>query len=75
MKKKDFEVSELPIRLGQLIKLMGLVENGREAKTAIASGAIMVNGSVCIERGRKIFESDIVIAGDGSYQIIQTGKL
>ena len=39
------------IKLGQLLKLAGLVDQGSDAKLLIASGEVMVNGTVAQERG------------------------
>ncbi|MBD3690227.1 RNA-binding S4 domain-containing protein [Nanchangia anserum] len=43
-----------PIKLGQLLKLSGLVEDGAEAGVAIASGDVSVDGEVVTQRGRSL---------------------
>ena len=48
------------IKLGQLLKLAGLVENGVDAKYAIQDGLVKVNGNVEIQRGKKIYAGDII---------------
>ncbi|MBQ9827921.1 MAG: RNA-binding S4 domain-containing protein [Lachnospiraceae bacterium] len=48
------------IKLGQLLKLAGLVQNGNDAKYAVADGLVSVNGEVCLMRGKKIFPGDNV---------------
>ncbi len=48
------------IKLGQLLKLAGLVENGADAKTVIQDGFVKVNGETDTRRGRKIAAGDIV---------------
>lgn len=48
------------IKLGQLIKLAGLVDNGVEAKYAIQNSLVLVNGQIDTRRGRKIVPGDIV---------------
>jgi len=48
------------IKLGQLLKLAGLVENGVDAKYAIQDGLVKVNGNVEIQRGKKIYPGDII---------------
>ena len=47
------------IKLGQAMKLAGLVENGGEAKDIIAAGEVLVNGEVDLRRGRKLYKGDI----------------
>ncbi|HIV25933.1 MAG TPA: RNA-binding S4 domain-containing protein [Candidatus Scatomonas pullistercoris] len=47
------------IKLGQAMKLAGLVEEGAEAKAVIQDGRVSVNGETDTRRGRKLFEGDI----------------
>ena len=48
------------IKLGQAMKLAGLVESGVEAQTAIQEGFVKVNGEVELQRGKKIYPGDII---------------
>ena len=48
------------IRLGQLLKLAGLVETGGEAKVVLAEGRVTVNGAVETRRGAQLHPGDIV---------------
>lgn len=48
------------IKLGQAIKLAGLVENGAEAKEVIQAGAVKVNGETDLRRGRKLVSGDVI---------------
>ena len=48
------------IKLGQALKLAGLVEDGVEAKYAIQDGLVMVNGETEVRRGRKLYPGDVV---------------
>jgi ribosome-associated protein len=48
------------IKLGQAMKLAGLVESGVEAKVEIQEGYVKVNGEVEVQRGKKIYPGDIV---------------
>ncbi|MDO4613370.1 MAG: RNA-binding S4 domain-containing protein [Actinomycetaceae bacterium] len=49
-----------PIKLGQFLKLTGLVEDGAEARVAIASGDVDVNGEAETKRGRQLNPGDVV---------------
>jgi len=49
------------IKLDSLLKFAGLVTTGGEAKDAILSGKVKVNGEVCPMRGKKIRQGDCVI--------------
>ena len=48
------------IKLGQLLKAAGLVDEGSDAKYAIEQEKVCVNGEVCTMRGKKIHEGDVV---------------
>ena len=48
------------IKLGQALKLAGVVEDGVEAKYVINDGLVQVNGEVDLRRGRKVYEGDII---------------
>ncbi|MEJ2871323.1 RNA-binding S4 domain-containing protein [Actinomycetospora sp. OC33-EN08] len=48
------------IRLGQFLKLAGLVEHGADAKDVVASGEVVVNGRAETRRGRQLAGGDVV---------------
>lgn len=48
------------IKLGQALKLAGLVESGVDAKYAIQDGKVSVNGVSEYQRGKKIYPGDVV---------------
>jgi len=48
------------IRLGQALKAAGLAESGVDAKFAVRDGFVKVNGQVETQRGKKLYEGDIV---------------
>jgi ribosome-associated protein len=48
------------IKLDQLLKFEGLVENGGEAKAIILKGMVKVNNEVEMRRGRKLYKGYIV---------------
>ena len=47
------------IRLGQAMKLAGLVGSGVEAKIVITDGEVKVNGEVEVRRGKKLYPDDV----------------
>jgi len=49
------------IRLGQFLKLAGLVEDGAQARIAIQSGDVTVNGVVETRRGHHLADGDVVV--------------
>jgi ribosome-associated protein len=47
------------IKLGQALKLAGLVESGVDAKFVVQDGQVLVNGEVDDRRGRKLYPGDV----------------
>lgn len=48
------------IKLDSFLKLASAVSTGGHAKMVITGGEVKVNGQVCIMRGKKLHEGDIV---------------
>jgi len=48
------------IKLGQAIKASNLVSSGVEAKVVIQDGLVKVNGEVEYQRGKKLYDGDVV---------------
>lgn len=47
------------IKLGQALKLAGLVSSGIEAKIVVQDGEVKVSGETDTRRGRKLYAGDI----------------
>lgn len=62
------------IKLGQALKLAGLVESGVDAKIEIQEGFVKVNGEVELQRGKKIYDGD-VIEYEGKQIMVKSGLL
>lgn len=48
------------IKLGQALKAAGLVGSGLEAKIVIKEGRVCVNGLTEYQRGKKLYDGDMV---------------
>lgn len=48
------------IKLQQVLKLAGLIDQGSDVKYFLSQGKVLVNGEVATERGKKIRHGDIV---------------
>lgn len=48
------------IKLGQALKAAGLVGSGVEAKLVIQDGLVLVNGEIQTQRGKKLYDGDVV---------------
>lgn len=50
----DIEIRDDVIRLGQLLKLAGLVDDGSDVKDLLSDDAVSVEGEVETRRGRQV---------------------
>ncbi|MBQ7008812.1 MAG: RNA-binding S4 domain-containing protein [Ruminococcus sp.] len=48
------------IKLEQFLKFANIAETGGMAKLMINDGIITVNGEVCMMRGKKLYNNDVV---------------
>ena len=69
MEQFQLRAGEDFIRLGQVLKAVGLVETGAEAKEVIQDGLVSVNGETETRRGRKMRRGDIVFYNGKELQI------
>jgi ribosome-associated protein len=66
---RDVEVRGDGIRLGQLLKLAGLVEHGAAAREVLEAGEVTVNGRAETRRGRQLGGGDVVALGDARVRV------
>jgi ribosome-associated protein len=71
---QDVPVRGDVIRLGQLLKLAGLIDSGADAKAVIESGEVTVGGRVETRRGRQLRHGDVVGLGDARVRVQITGE-
>jgi ribosome-associated protein len=57
------------IKLDQFLKWTGACENGAEAKFVISQGKVKVNGSISLQRGKKLRIGDKVEYEKKEYEI------
>ena len=57
------------IKLGQAMKLAGMVGSGVDAKMLLQDGQVEVNGEVEYQRGKKLHEGDVITFNGESVQI------
>jgi len=58
------------IRLGQLLKLAGVVDDGSQARTLIEDGEVSVDGEVDRRRGRQVRPGSSVELGQTQILVI-----
>lgn len=68
---KEIKIKDEYIKLGQAMKLGGMVSSGVEAKLAIQGGEVTLNGETELQRGKKLHDGDIVSYHGETIQISQ----
>ncbi|MCI1655599.1 MAG: RNA-binding S4 domain-containing protein [Lachnospiraceae bacterium] len=66
---QELEIRDEFIKLGQALKLAGLVDSGVDAKMVIQDGEVTVNGETETRRGRKLKDGDVVAFQGQSFRI------
>ena len=71
---EEIRIKDDFIKLGQALKLAGLVESGVDAKFVVQDGQVLVNGEVETQRGKKLVEGDKV-SFDGNTFVVRKREL
>lgn len=58
------EISREPIELYKILKFEGMAASGGQAKVAVASGQVQVNGKLEIQKRKKIVSGDTIEFND-----------
>lgn len=66
---KVIKIQTNSIKLGQFLKLSGIVFSGGETKKFILENDVFVNGKLEKSRGKQLFHGDIVTVENLKYQI------
>ena len=62
--ERDVEIRSEMIRLGQLLKLAGVIDAGGQAAAFLATTPVLVNGEPEQRRGRQLHAGDTIRIGD-----------
>jgi ribosome-associated protein len=67
---QDVPIAEDPIRLGQFLKLAGLVEHGAHARELLEAEQVQVNGRLETRRGAQLRAGDVVAVGGHRVRVV-----
>jgi ribosome-associated protein len=65
----DVPIRGETIRLGQLLKLAGVVDSGSDVKALLAETPVWVNGEPEARRGRQLHPGDTVRVGERELRV------
>jgi len=68
--ERQVPIASETIRLGQLLKLAGVVASGSEVKALLASEPVYVNGQPESRRGRQLHSGDVVRVGPEDLRVV-----
>ncbi len=66
---REIPITGQMIRLGQLLKLAGLIDSGAEVKTFLSTTRVTVNGAQETRRGRQLVPGDVVRIGEQELRV------
>ncbi|HEX5781067.1 MAG TPA: RNA-binding S4 domain-containing protein [Solirubrobacteraceae bacterium] len=69
---REVRIATEMIRLGQLLKLAGLIDSSGEAKDYLAEVPVAVNGEPEARRGRQLHVGDVVVVGGETLRIVDS---
>lgn len=67
---REIEVRDDGIRLGQLLKLAGLVDAGSDVRPLLEAGVVTVGGRLEQRRGRQLKKGDVVAVGEEKVRLV-----
>jgi ribosome-associated protein len=68
--ERDIPIRGDMIRLGQLLKLAGIVGGGGELKAMLQATPVLVNGEPETRRGRQLHPGDVVSLADERLRVV-----
>jgi len=71
---REVQIQGDTIRLGQLLKLAGVVDSGSEAKALLAAQPAWVNDQRETRRGRQLRSGDAVRIGEHELRVIEAPR-
>jgi ribosome-associated protein len=67
---REVQIRGNMIRLGQVLKVAGIVGSGGEAKALLAEGGVTVNGEPERRRGRQLHAGDVLTAAGEEVRLV-----
>jgi ribosome-associated protein len=71
---REIHIEGATIRLGQLLKLTGIIDSGSAVKTLLATQFVSVNGEPETRRGRQLHPGDSIRVGEHELLIVAAAQ-
>lgn len=63
------EITKEPVELYKILKFEGIADSGGQAKAMIDAGLVFVNGTVELQKRKKILSGDVLTIENNSFEI------
>ncbi len=70
---REIPITTDSIRLGQLLKLAGVIDSGAEVKVLLTGDVVTVNGERESRRGRQLVVGDEIRVGEEVLRVVVAG--
>ncbi|HTA97773.1 MAG TPA: RNA-binding S4 domain-containing protein [Solirubrobacteraceae bacterium] len=70
--EREVQIRDETIRLGQLLKLVGIIDSGSEAKAFLTLQSVLVNDERETRRGRQLRRGDTIRVGEQQLLVTNT---
>jgi ribosome-associated protein len=71
---REIQIEGATIRLGQLLKLAGIIDSGSAVKALLAAQPVSVNGEPETRRGRQLHPGDSVRVGEHQLLVVAADR-
>lgn len=69
---QEIEIYTAEINMDQLLKWIGIIDNGAQIKPLLEDKLITLNGTIVTQRRKKVFVGDVVmVEGIGCWRIVK----
>jgi len=75
MQQIEFHLNREFVQFNQLLKLTGLADSGGAGKALVASGGVLVDGSVELRKTCKLRVGQVVTLGDVEIRVVAANEL
>ena len=71
MKRDKIAIATAFIKLDSFLKFAGVADTGSGAKAMVLDGQVLVDGEVCLMRGKKLYPGMVVSVDEQEYEVVQ----
>lgn len=70
MKSNKIEINTPFIKLDSFLKFAAISQTGGHSKLMIENGEVLVDGVVCLQRGKKLYNNMVVTVNNENFEVV-----